>query len=335
MSNILSIGAGVMGTAITIPATNNGHNALIVGTNLDKEIINSIKEKSYHPILDVQLINTIAKHNNEMTQEDIDKADVVVVGVNSQGLDWFIDYVKKFNIEKKKFLLITKGMYVNDNNKLDIFPNKILKNIDQDINITAVTGPCKAQELANKNLTNICFVNEELDIAIQISNIFKNNFYIINTLSDLIGSEASAALKNIYAIIIGYSQIYYSNNKKIFNPESALFSHCLNEMNSLVVSMGGRTDTVYGLSGLGDLHVTSGTGRNGSLGKFLAKNKKYSEIISHELKGETIEGALLIQDLQIFFQQHIDLKKLPILNNILLSICKDQKLDVPWSDLNI
>ena len=39
MSKILSIGAGVMGTAITVPAVSNGHEAKLVGTNFDEDII--------------------------------------------------------------------------------------------------------------------------------------------------------------------------------------------------------------------------------------------------------------------------------------------------------
>ena len=49
MSKILSIGAGVMGTAITVPAVSNGHEARLVGTNFDEDIINSINKNSSHP----------------------------------------------------------------------------------------------------------------------------------------------------------------------------------------------------------------------------------------------------------------------------------------------
>ena len=48
MSKILSIGAGVMGTAITVPAVSNGHEAKLVGTNFDEDIINSINKYSSH-----------------------------------------------------------------------------------------------------------------------------------------------------------------------------------------------------------------------------------------------------------------------------------------------
>ena len=335
MSKILSIGAGVMGTAITIPAVSNGHHAKIIGTSFDKEIINSINQNSVHPKLNVQLTNTTSLLFNEMTQEDIDESDVIVIGINSSGIDWFINLIKNFNIVNKKFLIVTKGLYMNEKKELDIFPNKIKNEIQQDINLTAVTGPCKAVELAKKNLTNICFVNSDLDTAIDLANLFRNDYYVIKTQTDLLGAEFCAALKNVYAIAVGYSQTFFLKEEKIYNPESALFSHCVNEMCLLVNLMGGLSETVFSLSGLGDLHVTSGTGRNGLLGNLLASNRTYEDIITKELKDETVEGAQTIKDLAHLFNRLVQDHKLPILENLVRCICQNEKLNIPWNDLNI
>ena len=49
-------------------------------------------------------------------------------------------------------------------------------------------------------------------------------------------------------------------------------------------------NSAYGLPGLGDLYVTSGIGRNSALGKFLGQGKIYSEIMSSDLKDQTVEG---------------------------------------------
>tara|TARA_B100001057_G_scaffold422592_1_gene444181 strand:- start:1313 stop:2320 length:1008 start_codon:yes stop_codon:yes gene_type:complete len=335
MSKILSIGAGVMGTAITIPAVSNGHHAKIIGTSFDKEIINSINQNSVHPKLNVQLTNTTSLLFNEMKQEDIDESDVIVIGINSSGIDWFINLIKNFNIVNKKFLIVTKGLYMNEKKELDIFPNKIKNEIQQDINLTAVTGPCKAIELAKKNLTNICFVNSDLDTAIDLANLFRNDYYVIKTQTDLLGAEFCAALKNVYAIAVGYSQTFFLKEEKIYNPESALFSHCVNEMCLLVNLMGGLSETVFSLSGLGDLHVTSGTGRNGLLGNLLASNRTYEDIITKELKDETVEGAQTIKDLAHLFNRLVQDHKLPILENLVRCICQNEKLNIPWNDLNI
>ncbi len=335
MSKILSIGAGVMGTAITVPAVSNGHEAKLVGTNFDEDIINSINKNSSHPKLGIKLTNTSAIRFNEMSQEDINESEVIVVGISSSGVDWFIDFIKNFNVTNKHFLIVTKGLYINEKEELDIFPNKIKKQINQDFTLTAVTGPCKAVELAKKNLTNICFVNPDLDIAKNLSNIFKNEYYVVNLQTDLLGSELCAALKNIYAIAVGYSQTYFSNEEKIFNPESALFSHCVNEMSYFVKLNGGLQDTVFGLSGIGDLHVTSGTGRNGLLGNLLAKNRTYEDIMSKELKDETVEGAQTIRELDHLFNKLVKQNKLPILGSLVRCICQNEKLHIPWNVLNI
>jgi len=77
MANILSIGAGVMGTAITVPASTNGHSITLVGTHLDTKIINSIQTTGIHPVLKVKLENTISKQIDELQQSDFDQSDVI------------------------------------------------------------------------------------------------------------------------------------------------------------------------------------------------------------------------------------------------------------------
>jgi glycerol-3-phosphate dehydrogenase (NAD(P)+) len=99
--------------------------------------------------------------------------------------------------------------------------------------------------------------------------------------------------------------------------------------------MGGLSETVFSLSGLGDLHVTSGTGRNGLLGNLLASNRTYEDIITKELKDETVEGAQTIKDLAHLFNRLVQDHKLPILENLVRCICQNEKLNIPWNDLNI
>ena len=82
MAKILSIGAGVMGTAITVPAAKNNHDITLIGTHLDAEIIQSIKDRNIHPILNVELKNTNAKQIDELSQSDFDEADVIIIGVS-------------------------------------------------------------------------------------------------------------------------------------------------------------------------------------------------------------------------------------------------------------
>ena len=85
-----------MGAAITVPAVKNGHDITLVGTPLDKEIIEKIKTSKIHPNLNIELENTKAINSEELKQDDFDIADVIIIGVSSKGIDWFIDLLKKF-----------------------------------------------------------------------------------------------------------------------------------------------------------------------------------------------------------------------------------------------
>jgi glycerol-3-phosphate dehydrogenase (NAD(P)+) len=338
MVNILSIGAGVMGTAITVPASINGHSITLVGTHLDTEIINSIQKTGIHPVLNVKLEKTIAKQIDDLQQSDFDQADVIVIGISSAGVNWFIELLSKFQADNKKFLIITKGLYVNDQNTIDILPNKILRSIPYHIDITAVAGPCKAIELAQKYITNICFINQNTQIANELARIFKNDFYIIEVLSDFIGGEFCAALKNVFAIMVGCSQTCYNPKAKIFNPESGIFTHCIQELAQIVKLHEGDIFSAFGLPGIGDLHVTSGTGRNGTLGKYLGEGKVYSEIMAKELKDQTVEGAQLIIDLQSALKEKFNngffsKEQLPIFYELVQAISADKKLHIPWNKL--
>ncbi len=55
MGTFTIIGAGYMGTAMAWPLSDNGHNVNLVGTHLDRKIIQSCQNNGYHPRLKRQL----------------------------------------------------------------------------------------------------------------------------------------------------------------------------------------------------------------------------------------------------------------------------------------
>ena len=138
--------------------------------------------------------------------------------------------------------------------------------------------------------------------------------------------------------MVGCSQTCYNDQVKIYNPESGIFTHCIKELAQIVKLHQGDISSAYGLPGVGDLHVTSGTGRNGTLGKYLGEGKLYSSIMKNELLGQTVEGAQLILDLQValnekFESGFFDKSKLPIFYELIQTISKDKKIHIPWENL--
>ena len=70
MSKILIIGAGAMGSAFAIPCLDNNHDVNVVGTHLENDFINELKNKdSYHPGLRIKLNKKIKIHKFEKLSE--------------------------------------------------------------------------------------------------------------------------------------------------------------------------------------------------------------------------------------------------------------------------
>src|SRR5215207_9502248 len=88
MANVVILGAGLMGSAFSTPLTDNGHAVRLVGTHLDDEIIEEIHENGIHPRLRLKLPAAVTPYSYDRLSEAVAGADLVVVGVNSLGVEW-------------------------------------------------------------------------------------------------------------------------------------------------------------------------------------------------------------------------------------------------------
>ena len=77
MAVITVVGAGMMGSALSMPARDNGHEVRLVGTHLDRDIIDSLKESGYHPTLKRQLPDGIKAFQLEEIEQALPGTDVV------------------------------------------------------------------------------------------------------------------------------------------------------------------------------------------------------------------------------------------------------------------
>ncbi|MBE6613164.1 MAG: glycerol-3-phosphate dehydrogenase, partial [Ruminococcaceae bacterium] len=93
MATVTIIGAGMMGSALAFPARENGHEVRLVGTHLDREIIENCKKTGRHPKFTKDFPAGISYHQIEEMETAIDGADMIIGGVSSFGVDWFGEYV--------------------------------------------------------------------------------------------------------------------------------------------------------------------------------------------------------------------------------------------------
>ena len=79
MAKIVILGAGVMGTAITVPMADNGHTVRLVGTHLDGDIIEEMHASRSHPRLGVRVADIVTPYTCDRLGEAMDGVDLVVL----------------------------------------------------------------------------------------------------------------------------------------------------------------------------------------------------------------------------------------------------------------
>ena len=344
MSKILIIGAGAMGTAFAVPCSDNGHEVHILGTHLEDELIEKIKQTYTHPSLKTKLPSKINfNFHKDLNTIVNSKVDLIVLGISSKGINWICEQL--INVFKNKelpdLLILTKGLSLH-NNQYELLINKIKRLLEvkkiKIKNISAIAGPCLATGLANKINSSVVVASNELDQAQKISNILDNSYYHTTCSDDIVGVEICAAIKNIFSMAVGAAKGLSAQDvpdqikdKNYFNTASALITQSIYEMEIFVEHLKGKKETVKGLSGLGDLYVSSAGGRNALMGSFLGEGLIFSEAKKSKMREITVEGAELIKEIGEKVKEEFDEKKLPLMIAMINAILEDKKLDIKWN----
>lgn len=130
MATMVVLGSGIMATALSFPVTENGHEVRLVGTHLDREIIDSIQKTGVHPNLGLKVNENIKAYQLEDVAEAFEGADVVMCGVNSFGIEWIAEQFKTLLKPGQKLLCVTKGMRADEDGTLHLLPT-IIQNATQ------------------------------------------------------------------------------------------------------------------------------------------------------------------------------------------------------------
>jgi glycerol-3-phosphate dehydrogenase (NAD(P)+) len=306
LTKITVIGAGLMGTAVTFPAADNGHDIHLVGTHLDTNIIDSCRARRFHPRLKRELAPNVHPYYHTQIAEGMQGAEVIVLGVNSRGVRWAANAIGPHLKPGQIILMVTKGLESTPDGDLRLLPDVVYDNLPEairdQVDYAAIGGPSIAGELAAHRHTNVVFVSRSAGILPRLRALFATDYYHIWTSTDIVGVEVCVALKNPYTLAVGLAAGIVEAQKtpdpagaQMYNFAAALFAQGLSETAYLVKQMGGNLETVFSLPGAGDLYVTSQGGRNTRLAHLLGKGLPYSVAVE-EMPGETIEGidALLV-----------------------------------------
>jgi len=342
MKKIIIIGAGAMGSAFAVPCLENKHEVTLVGTHLEDDLIINIKSNNnFHSALNMELPSKLKVEKFEKLSVILESGvDIIVAGVSSVGIEWFVEQISKYYKKNLPIILLTKGLAIEEN-ELITLSDKIKKLLREKghtgVNISAIKGPCLAAGLANKMRTGTVIANPDIKETELLKKTISTYYYSTEISDDLTGIELSGAIKNIYSMLIGASEGLSNSkapkeiqSKYYLNTSASLIHRSISEMVEFVSHYGGRPETVYGLAGLGDLYVSAIGGRNSQMGKYLGEGYLYKDAKEKFMRNTTVEGAQLALEIGPKILQDLNPKHFPLMFSMLKTICENKKLEITW-----
>lgn len=297
MARILVLGAGMMGTALTVPLADRGHDVRLVGTHLDEDIVARLRADHVHPRLDLPVPPSVTPFRHTELAAAAHGVDMVALGVSSAGIPWAVERIRPIVTPGMPVFMITKGLVLRDG-ALVTLPDEVRRGLAPEAapatHPAAVAGPCIAGELARRVPSCVVLAGGDAPTLARIADAVRTEYYHVFPTTDVVGAEACAALKNAYAMGIAFATGLHEKNGgapgsvAMHNLESAVFAQSVVEMRRLVALLGGAPDTVSGLAGVGDLDVTTNGGRTGRFGRLLGLGLARDEAIAR-MQGATLE----------------------------------------------
>lgn len=296
MAIITIVGAGMMGSAMSFPARDNGHEVRLVGTPLDREIIERLRTDRYHLHMKRTLPEGVRLYQIEEMTDALSGADLLIGGVSSFGVDWFAENVLPVIPASLPVLSITKGLHGKPDGSLVPFPAYYYEKTGRtELSLNCVGGPCTSYELADRNQTTVAFCGMELRLLERLKKMLATPYYHITPTTDVCGLETAVALKNAYALgvslAIGLAEKRDGEGCVLqYNPQAALFGQAVKEMRKLIAYCGGSPEILP--FGAGDLYVTIFGGRTRKIGTLLGRGIPYAAA-RETLAGVTLESVAI------------------------------------------
>ena len=209
------------------------------------------------------------------------------------------------------------------------------------VDAAVLSGPSHAEEVG-KGLPTTCVAGaHSRETAEYLQNIFMSPTFRVYTSPDMLGIELGGSLKNVIALAAGTADgLGYGDNTK-----AALITRGIAEIARLGIKMGGKAETFYGLTGIGDLIVTCASvhSRNRRAGYLLGKGYTMQEAMD-EVK-MVVEGVYSAKAaMELSKKYEVELPIIEQVNKVLFEgknaadavnelMLRDKKLEnsqIPW-----
>ena len=280
---IAYLGAGAWGFCLANLLAEKGYEVKLWTGNLS--LAEALKRGENHP----KLHDHQAEENLVLTtdlKEALSDVDLIIESVTSKGLRPVLGLIKESGLMGPPIILTSKGIeqgtgLLMSEVALEVMGEKYRERIG------CLSGPSLANEVMQKLPTSVVASAYSPDLMMQICQAFTTSYFRVYPNDDMRGVSFGGAMKNIIAIACAISDgLGYGENTK-----AALMTRGLHEIRKLGDAIGCSSDTLNGLSGLGDLCATclSTLSRNYIFGKLLAQGHSPEE--AREKIGMVVEGA--------------------------------------------
>lgn len=289
MSRACVLGAGSWGTTLAVHLANLGHEVRL--WSHDPRELDAIEaDRENRKFLPGIALPEGVKVQPELT-DALRGADATLFVVPSQAVRSVAERVAATGI-RSRWVCASKGLELGTLQRL----SEVLTGTLGDPDPVILTGPSHAEEVSRAVPTSIVAAAHDEARAGEIQRLCSGATLRVYRNTDVAGCEYGAALKNVVAIAAGVCDgLGFGDNTK-----GALLTRGLAEIARLGVAMGGRRETFFGLTGMGDLIATamSRHSRNRHVGERIGRGEPLAEVLDRMVMvAEGVHTARAARDL--------------------------------------
>lgn len=268
------IGGGSWGVALGQVLIDNNHEVLVYDIN--ENTVNLINKDHKHPFFDCDISEKIKATSN--LEETLNFSDNILLSVPTSVMRLVTKQISEIIKNKKTFISVSKGIEPETLLTISQICNEVLA--DKMEGFVTLCGPSHAEEVILRQITALVSSSTNDKSAKLVQELFSNESYMrVYTSTDVLGVEICSSVKNAIAVISGIaSGLGHGENAR-----AALITRGILEMSNVIDVLGGKKETVFGLTGIGDLIVTASSlnSRNFKAGLKIGQGEKLEDVLGN------------------------------------------------------
>jgi glycerol-3-phosphate dehydrogenase (NAD(P)+) len=268
------IGAGAWGTALALAAFRAHLKTSLWSISLDEvEAINQ-QHENVSRLPGIPLDPSLRATSDP---QEISNADSIILAPPAQFMRSTCATFKKILPSHVPLIIASKGI----ENGTALLMSEVIREFFPKNPLLVLSGPSFASDVAKELPTAVTLAAEDISISQKMASLLSSQYFRLYASEDIIGAQLGGACKNIIAIACGIIEGRGLGD----NARAALVARGLTEIARLGCAMGANLETFLGLSGVGDITLTSlsAQSRNKTFGLSLGRGESLEELLAKKV----------------------------------------------------